>query len=395
VKLVSSSSPSVIVVGGGILGAATLYELARRGVPTVLFERGCVAGGSTGRSAGIVRMHYSNPDVVRMAVRSRNALGSIHEVAGCKPVYVPAGWLFLIDTEQVAQARRNREMQLAEGAESIELRPSELQDVAPGISLDGIGCAIFEERSGYADPIAATHAYLTAAQREGGVYHEHSPVDRLVESGGRVQGVFVAGAVIPCESVVLAAGPWSSRLAAGVSVRLPMKVTREQDVIYATGSAKPTPVSISDQVDRIYLRPLTEAGTKLQLVGRGFPKEYEYVSPDYFATDVDRPFEAEVKLRLRRRFPALGPARLFDSRVGLYDVPPDWHPLLGPVEGIAGLQLATGGSGHCFKLGPAIGELIAAAIVGETVEWARIERFSMHRFDRGAPIPSTFGGNRA
>jgi glycine/D-amino acid oxidase-like deaminating enzyme len=83
------------------------------------------------------------------------------------------------------------------------------------------------------------------------------------------------------------------------------------------------------------------------------------------------------------------------GRAGLYDVTPDWHPLLGPVEGIEGLHLATGGSGHCFKLGPAIGELVASALLGRTLVHADIASFSLSRFAEDRAFRSTYGGNRA
>jgi hypothetical protein len=71
------------------------------------------------------------------------------------------------------------------------------------------------------------------------------------------------------------------------------------------------------------------------------------------------------------------------------------HPLLGSVDGIGGLYLSTGGGGHCFKLGPAFGEMIAGEILGSPVEYADIGRFALSRFERGAPFGSSFGGNRA
>jgi glycine/D-amino acid oxidase-like deaminating enzyme len=81
--------------------------------------------------------------------------------------------------------------------------------------------------------------------------------------------------------------------------------------------------------------------------------------------------------------------------VGLYDVTPDWHPLLGPVDGVDGLHLATGGSGHCFKLGPAIGELVAAELLGRKLAHAEIASFSVNRFAENRAFASTYGGNRA
>jgi glycine/D-amino acid oxidase-like deaminating enzyme len=81
--------------------------------------------------------------------------------------------------------------------------------------------------------------------------------------------------------------------------------------------------------------------------------------------------------------------------VGLYDVTPDWHPLLGPVEGFEGLHLATGGSGHCFKLGPAIGQMVAGGVLGLETQYADLARFSVGRFADGKELHSTYGGNRA
>ena len=83
------------------------------------------------------------------------------------------------------------------------------------------------------------------------------------------------------------------------------------------------------------------------------------------------------------------------GRAGLYDVTPDWHPLLGPVPGVDGLHLATGGSGHCFKLGPAIGELVANELLGRKLKHADIASFSVTRFAEGREFRSTYGGNRA
>jgi sarcosine oxidase subunit beta len=84
-----------------------------------------------------------------------------------------------------------------------------------------------------------------------------------------------------------------------------------------------------------------------------------------------------------------------DGRAGLYTVTPDWHPLLGAVPGYEGLSLATGGSGHCFKLGPAIGALVAAQLTEKRLDFADASTFSLTRFDEGRELRSTYGGNRA
>jgi len=110
---------------------------------------------------------------------------------------------------------------------------------------------------------------------------------------------------------------------------------------------------------------------------------------------VDGAFEEDVRARVVRRLPGLTEMRRAGGRVGLYDVTPDWHPLLGPVPGVEGLHLACGGSGHCFKLGPAIGELVANGLLDRKLTYADVDTFSVARFDEGRELRSTYGGNRA
>jgi sarcosine oxidase, subunit beta len=386
---------STVVVGGGIIGAATFWELARRGQEVVLFEAGSYGHESTGKSAAIVRMHYSNPETVRMALRGRQALIELPERLGCEAVYHRTGWVFLVDVDSAETAARNRELQMGEGSPSAVIPLDELERLVPGVTTDGIAYVIYEEDSGFADPLATTRAYLAAGVREGGSAFEGAPVERIEVENGAVAGVVAGGKRVACETVVLAAGAWSNRLAAPLGVDLPIEITREQDVIYETDGTPPVPLAISAQVDRVYLRPLPERRGSSMLAGRGFPKEYELVDPDGYDDEVDASFEADVRERVVRRLPRFDGMRMVGSRVGLYSVPPDWHPLLGRVDEIDGLVLGTGGSGHAFKLGPAIGEMLAGEITGAPVDYADVERFALSRFERGTPFVSTFGGNRA
>jgi sarcosine oxidase subunit beta len=365
---------STIVVGGGIMGACTLYELARAGEEALLLEAGTFADprAATARSGALVRTHYSNAEVVRMAVRSRTAYLE-------QPYYRRCGWLFLVDEEAAEPARRNREMQLREGALSDEVEAADF-----GVATEGVAYALYEPDSGFADPVAATHAYVEAARREGAEAREASPVEAL-EPG---RGVRVAGRLLEADNVVLAAGAWSKKLAATAGLDLPLEFPREQDVVFETGDAPSVEHAISSQVDRVYMRP---AGKGRLLAGRGYPKDYELVDPERYDETVDEAFEADVRARVQSRLPGLNGLRRVGGTVGLYEVTPDWHPILGPVDGYDGLFLATGGSGHCFKLGPAIGELVAGAVLGRDVG----DTFSLSRFDEGRELGSAYGGNRA
>jgi glycine/D-amino acid oxidase-like deaminating enzyme len=290
-------------------------------------------------------------------------------------------------------AAENSLMQEEEGADSLEV--DDLEAYLPGIDKTGIAYALYEPDSGFADPVATTAAYGEAARRLGAAVYESTPVESIELANGRIRGVRARGELLRCESVVLAAGAWSAKLAADIGLDLPVEIYREQDAVFDTSPEPAIQHAVSSQVDRVYLRPAPEAGASCVLVGRGFPKEYERVDPDGYDESVDEAFESDVHERVSRRVPRLARMRAVAGRVGLYTVTPDWHPLLGAVDGYDGLFLATGGSGHCFKLGPAIGELVAADVLGRPPGYADVRSFSLARFAEGRPFRSTYGGNRA
>ena len=288
-----------------------------------------------------MRTHYSNPEVVRMAVRSRAAYLE-------QPYYERCGWLFLVDEEGAEPARRNREMQLREGALSDEVDPADF-----GVATDGVAYALFEPDSGFADPVAATRAFIDAARREGAEAREH-----VARRGARA-GPRRARGRPRCSRRTTSCsrrgrGRRSSPRRSGSTCRSSSRASRTSSSTRAARRRSSTRSRRRSTVS--YMRP---AGDGRFLAGRGYPKDYELVDPERYDETVDEAFEADVRARVQARLPGLNGLRRVGGKVGLYEVTPDWHPILGPVDGYDGLFLATGGSGHCFKLGPAIGELVA------------------------------------
>jgi glycine/D-amino acid oxidase-like deaminating enzyme len=142
----------------------------------------------------------------------------------------------------------------------------------------------------------------------------------------------------------------------------------------------------------IYYRPEGETRT---LVGRGFPKDYEFVDPDQFKESASGAFVEDTLGRLRSRLPAFKNARAINAYTGLYDVTPDWYPILGKCEAVRGLYLCAGFSGHGFKIGPAIGEVMAEEIVDGQCRTVDLKKFSLSRFEKGELFQAAYGGNRA
>src|SRR5258706_6823091 len=107
----------VVIVGGGIMGATTLYEFARRGVDALLLEQdGAFGGRDSSKTAGIMRTHYSNPAVVRMAIRGQQVFREIARIASVEPVFREIGYVFLASPASLTRARENVAMQRDEGA---------------------------------------------------------------------------------------------------------------------------------------------------------------------------------------------------------------------------------------------------------------------------------------
>jgi sarcosine oxidase subunit beta len=391
----------VVIVGGGIMGATALYEFARRGVDALLLEQEPEFGGrDSSKTAGLMRTHYSNPAVVRMAIRGQQLFREIAGIADVSPVFRQIGYAFLSPADALQRARENVAMQREQGADVHELPATDLDRFVPGASPDGVAAIFYEPASGYVEPVPAAKAFISAAKERGAAAQSDTHVRRLVAEHGAVVGVETQDGRIGARQIVLAAGAWSQGLAAGVGVDLPIEYSVEQELVLSVPEAVAPRASISNAVDATYERPEigrpAGEGRSAVLVGAGFPKSYPTGDPDAYPTQDALPdLVAELRGRLAIRQPQLATADVLEAKIGLYDITPDWHPLLGRVPSLDGLLLITGGSGHGFKLAPSFAELVAADACGEEIEYAEIAMFSLDRFARGETFASAYGGNRA
>jgi len=387
-----SASYDVVVVGAGILGASTAYHLARTGTKRVLLlERGEPACGGTGKSAAIVRQHYSTPILARLARDSVAMFATMAETLGADGGYVNDGYCFLLGADMLPGARRNVAMQQALGIDARFLAPAEWESRLPGLNPEGVAGAIFEAKGGYADPVRTTEAYVEAFRRAGGEVRLRTPVRALLRTGDRIVGALLDDGPVAAGAVVNACGPWARSLAGSAGLELPLRAVREQDTIWQARPGRTVPaVSISNGVDATYFRPL---GQGRLVIGRGFPKAYVDVDPYNYKQTADDDFIADAQARAELRFPPLAGMTLVQSYAALYDVTPDWYPFVGPRAGLAGYYDASGGSGHGFKIGPAIGRELARWIETGEAE-ADFAALSHDRIAAGRLFAQSFGGNR-
>jgi sarcosine oxidase subunit beta len=379
-----ASTFDAVLIGGGIMGSATAFELARRGMKVAVLEKGALASGSTGRSSAIVRQHYSNEVTARMARWGLDVFRDFDERVGGESGFVNAGFLVLVPAEDIEGLRANVTLQQSVGIDTRILSTEEIPEVMPGVASADLVAAAYEPTAGYADPHLTTTGFCEAAKRHGARFFFNREVTGIRFVGDRVAGVDTAAGPVDAGVVVNCAGPWGARVAAMAGLDVPVASCRAQVAVFRRPEARrgPHPV-VLDFVHASYFRP--ETGD-LMLVGLIDPSEAEdVVDPDRYLEHTDDAFEQLVGERWIRRCPAMEAAERRRGYAGLYAITPDWHPVIDEVPAGSGHFVCTGFSGHGFKLGPAVGRLTADLVTGER------PLFDAHpvrlaRYEEGDPV---------
>jgi glycine/D-amino acid oxidase-like deaminating enzyme len=359
------ATADVLIVGGGCTGAAIAYQLATLGAGAVtLLERKTLGSGTTAQSSGIVRQHYSIPTLARMAQRSLHVFEHFDDAVGGDVGYRRTGLLIGARAEDLAGLSASVTMQQGLDIETHMISVDEVRALEPHMAAEDLVAACHEPGAGYADPAAVIMAYARRARALGATILQGAEVAALLIAGDRVRGVALRdGTRIDAGTVIVACNIWGVALLRAVGVDLPIHATRHPCILLQRPAAfGPPHMILFDFTNGLYLKP---EGTDLTLAGSLEEVGAEMVAdPDHFATV---PSHAEIETlaaRAAKRFPALTDATLQAGWAGLYDVSPDWQPVIGPAPGIAGLYCALGFSGHGFKLCPMVGKVVAGMVLG-------------------------------
>jgi len=389
-----SERVDAVVIGAGILGASVAHFLVKLGYGEVaLLDKGAVCSGSTQYSAANVRQHYSNEVGIRLAVRAVEMFSNDEEELGGASGFVRCGYMVMAPPEGEGAIRAVVPVQQSLGVETEILSATALAERYPEIDTDGVALACLETTSGYADPVLTTRSLVESARRRGLRVHEGRQVTGIERANGRIVGVRTATGDIATPVVVNAAGPWGDRIGrlAGVDYRLTFSREHEIQLELPEGFGE-VPVT-SDAVQRLYFRP---HGPRRLLVGEGWPKDVEPDDPETYDAGTDDAHVERMLEKLYRRVPSLRDRiRYVAGYSGMYDITGDWYPIVGAEPGVDGLYSVFGGSGHCFKIGPPIGEALADVIAGREPA-IDISPLRHSRFAEDDTFTSVWGpGNRA
>ncbi|MCL4868165.1 MAG: FAD-binding oxidoreductase [Anaerolineae bacterium] len=384
-----TQTADIIIIGGGVIGCSTAYNLAEHGAgKVILLERGSLCSGGTAKSCAIVRTHYSIPTNLIHAVESLNIFANFNERIGGDVGWRQTGYLIVGPEAHRDPMLAVFQMQNAHGIDTAVLTPEEALEKHPLLHLDDVGVIGYDTQAGYADPYLTTMAYAQRARALGVTIHQDTAVTGLQLHGGyktvqTTQGLFTSPVVI------MAAGPWTHTLGQMIGVQLPYEVSRHKVITLKINQPYQLTWPIVKDLttpDKIYFRPETGG---VVLVGTGDHGD-PIVDPDSLTDHVELDHVSRIDALISHRMPLFAEAHYVAGWSGPYDITPDWNPIVGHVPGYDGLYVAVGFSGHGFKLSPTIGESLAQTVLGQPPRLP-IADYALSRFSEGRKLSGAYG----
>ncbi len=344
----------VVVAGAGAIGASIAYHLVVRGADdVVLADVGEVAGGATGRAMGGVRQQFTTEAEVLLA---RSSVRLFEELGA--PLFEQVGYLFLATSQAgLAELEERRLAQALLGVPVESVDPS----FVDGLRVDDVLGATICREDGVADPTAVTQELVRRASDLGADVREHTDALEL-----------------DADILVVACGAGSPAVAATRGVELPIRplVRQLADVGPVEGLPHDLPMTIEE--NGFHFRRVGTDGLRLAMG----ESELRWDGPAEVRDDLVE----DWRDRLASRYPRAAGAPVRRAWAGFYDMTPDAHPIIGLVA--EGVYVACGFSGHGFMQSPAVGDAVAAELLGETPPFD-LSHYRLDRFEQGAVFPET------
>jgi glycine oxidase len=383
----ATSSPDVLVIGGGIVGLSVAWRATERGLSVSLLERDATGGGASRVAAGMLapvsEVEFGNGGRRLLALGLRSAemwppfAAQLESVAGMAVGLRRTGTMFVArDEDEARELERQIALRDSLGLRSTRLRPSQARECEPALAPT-IRLALELPDDHSVDPRLVLAALRLACASSGVELHEHARVRRLSLQGGAVSGVELAdGALVRSPTVVIATGAWTGELGgvpagAGVPVR-PVK----GQTLRLRDPMGPGLLERAVRFEGGYLVPRSDGSYVLG----GTVEEREFDdSPTAGAA-------YELLRDAHELVPGVSELRIEELCVGLRPGTPDNVPAIGP-GALPGLMWATGHYRNGILLAPLTAELVAAMLAGEPATDPLLSACAPERFagaERGA-----------
>ena len=372
----------VAVIGAGAFGGWTALYLLRRGARVILLDA-WGPGNSRASSGGetrVIRGTYgANSPYTRMAAHALK-LWKQHEKRWKRQFLHRTGVLWMAASGDDSFERGSVEMLRKAGTKHEELSLRDLKKRWPQINFEEVSWAIYEPEGGYLTARMACQAVAEVFLAEGGEYRQLTVVPPRTETGNWRGLKLSDGSKLVADQYVFACGPWLGKLFPR-TIGDRVCTTKQDEFFFGTPSGdhrfddKHLPVW-ADHRDRfVYGIPGNQ--------GRGFKIADDTRGPELDPTSGERVVSADALKTIREylafRFPAMKNAPLLETRVCQYEQTPDSHFIIDRHPAAENVWLVGGGSGHGFKHGPAVGEMVSELVMNEKEPEAifRLARFGV------------------
>jgi sarcosine oxidase subunit beta len=366
----------VVIIGAGVHGLAIAYYLGKRGITNVaVLDKGYLGGGASGRNTAIIRSNYRTPEGVAFYDESLKLYETLALELDYNVMFSQQGHLTLAHTERgVTTLRERAETNRLLGVNSRLVGLDEIARLAPGLDVSdrphqAILAGLYHPPGGIIRHDAVVWGYARGVDRQGTEIHPQTEVTGIQRQNDRVEGVVTNRGAIATRAVVNATAGWCSTIAHMAGVELPIVTHPLQALV--TERLKPfLHVVIVSATLHVYINQ-TDRGEVV--IG-------EEIDPysSYSMRSTLR-FLENAAAHTLELFPCLGRVKVLRQWAGLCDIPPDFAPIIGRVDGVEGFLLDVGWGTYGFKAGPAAGfrvaELIATGRVPAVLEPFRLSRF--------------------
>ncbi len=361
----------IVIVGGGVVGLAIAYYLARRGMKdVVVIERGYLAEGASGRNGGGVRQQWSTEINIRLMQESVELCRRFAVDLGVNVWFRQGGYLFLArSAQEIARLERNIDLQNRCGVATRMLSPDQARDIVPELDLTGIVGASFNPTDGILFPWPFLWGYARQAAALGAKIYTQTSVTGLEPGAGGGFTVHTPRGAVRARRVVNATGAWSPQLAKLVGVDVPTYPIRHEIC-----SSEPLKPFLRPMVSELASGLYCSQSMRGEIVGGVTIPSHGST----YAMGSTLEFLSTYARRLVRLMPILGDIKILRQWAGPYDQSPDGNPILGPAPGHPDFFLACGFVGHGFMMAPIVGKLYAEWLTGGPPH----EIFSRYKLDR-------------
>jgi sarcosine oxidase subunit beta len=366
----------IAIIGGGVVGLAIAYNLARRGMDNVVvIERGYLAEGASGRNGGGVRQQWSTELNIRLMQESVELCRRFAVDLGVNVWFRQGGYLFLARSAvEVTRLEKNIAIQNRCGVATRMLEPAKARDIVPELDLTGIVGAAYNPTDGILFPWPFLWGYARQAAARGVRIFTQTPVGGLEPYAGGGYVIHTPRGSVRARRVINATGAWSPKLGAMIGVEIPTYPIRHEIC-----SSEPLKPFLRPMVSELSSGLYCSQSMRGEIVGGvtvpGHGSTYGMGSTLEFLATYAR--------RLVRLMPILGDIKILRQWAGPYDQSPDGNPILGPAPGHPDFFLACGFVGHGFMMAPVVGKLYGEWLTGGEPHEI-FKRYTLARFADGA-----------